>query len=439
MKEQAGPITGEVLNYQSPTDRKPIDMKEILTDPSAHFVRDASEVRILNDFFGKSVSRPNDNVHVHDQREKKLNKQFADEIDICRKKIHNERRPSTGYMEEAVCFAKDVYFEIKTARVKNKFLFVSAGSDRIKEAYDPNGKFYGVRKRALNNPEHVPGRNIVFMGVGRASNYYHWMGEQMPRLALFRKYEDLSKIDNIVVFVRHPVSFIEDSIRWLFPEFKGQVRQVNRHSATSDEAFFFVSNGLASRTKDQERKFVPQFRPSWGSVLDFLNYLDARRDGLVMPWYNAANTIVVSREKAPLRRWHDEDDFVARVAGAKKLVAEDLSLPEQISAFQHADTVVAQHGAGLANILFCRPGTRVIEITARSHARRAWDFAKLGIARGLEYHVVVIDADLDDPYVDIEEPVERIPSLYASDLRASKDAMAFLLGLATAPPAARQA
>lgn len=433
MKEQTGPIAGEVLETLPSVQRPRISLDAILRDPNAHFVRDAAEVRIVNDFMGKSIAKPNSNVHVHDLREKKINQQFAHEIDICRKKVHNERWPATGFMEEAICHTTDAYFELKTARAQGKFLFVSAGSDRIAEGYDPNRKGFEVRMDALNNPIHVPGRNIVFMGIGRASNYYHWMGEQMPRLALFRKHQDLSSIDNIVVFVRNPASFIEDSIRWLFPEFKGQVQQINKHSTFSDEAFFFVPNALASRTKHEDAKVIPNFRPSWGSVLDFSDYLNTMTDRLSMPSDLTDRMIVISRDKAPQRRWNNENDFVASVPDAKKLIAEDLSLPEQFSAFHNAEVVVAQHGAGLANILFCRPGTRVIEVTARSHARRAWDFAKLGIAMGLEYHVVVIDADMDNPYVNMEQPAERIPSLYPSDLTASAEAMAFLRELASAP------
>ena len=433
MKEQVGPITGDVLDFQPPIKHQSIRLEDILKDPCAHFVKDAPEVSILNDYADKSIPKPNDNVHIHDLREKKINTQFAHEIDILRKKVHNERWPATGFMEEAVCHTRDGYFELKTARAGEKFLFVSAGSDRIREAYDPNTRGSRIRQRALNNPVHVPGRNIVFMGIGRASNYYHWMGEQMPRLALFRKYADLSEIDNIIVFVRNPAGFIEESIRWLYPEFTGTVRQIDRHSVFSDEAFFFVPNSLANRTKHDTKKIIPNFRPSWGSVLDFLAYLDTRKERLITQPDRAASTIVISRDKAPLRRWHDENDFVASLPGARKLISEDLSLPGQFAAFHHADTVVAQHGAGLANVLFCRPGARVIEVTARSHARRAWDFAKLGIARGLEYHVVVIDADMDEPFVSIAEPAERIPSLYPSDLKASQEAIAFLHELASKP------
>ena len=39
-----------------------------------------------------------------------------------------------------------------------------------------------------------------------------------------------------------------------------------------------------------------------------------------------------------------------------------MSVAEQVELFVYADVVVAPHGAGLTNLLFCREGTRIVEI-----------------------------------------------------------------------------
>lgn len=49
-------------------------------------------------------------------------------------------------------------------------------------------------------------------------------------------------------------------------------------------------------------------------------------------------------------------------ASSLAVFLEQTSLSEQIALFSLADIVIAQHGAALANIVFCKPGTRVIEI-----------------------------------------------------------------------------
>jgi capsular polysaccharide biosynthesis protein len=63
------------------------------------------------------------------------------------------------------------------------------------------------------------------------------------------------------------------------------------------------------------------------------------------------------------------------------VILEDLTPEAQIRLFQNADTVIAPHGAGLANLLFCPPGTRVLEISPSCEFRPFfWMIAeKLGL------------------------------------------------------------
>ncbi len=42
---------------------------------------------------------------------------------------------------------------------------------------------------------------------------------------------------------------------------------------------------------------------------------------------------------------------------------ENLSITEQIDLFRHAECVIGAHGGALANLIFCAPGTKVIELT----------------------------------------------------------------------------
>jgi hypothetical protein len=42
---------------------------------------------------------------------------------------------------------------------------------------------------------------------------------------------------------------------------------------------------------------------------------------------------------------------------------EGMTPRAQMQLFQNADFIVAPHGAGLANLLFCAPGTKIIEFS----------------------------------------------------------------------------
>jgi capsular polysaccharide biosynthesis protein len=50
--------------------------------------------------------------------------------------------------------------------------------------------------------------------------------------------------------------------------------------------------------------------------------------------------------------------------GFKTIELGSLSFAEQVSLFASAKVIIGPHGAGLANLVFCRKGTTVIELFA---------------------------------------------------------------------------
>jgi hypothetical protein len=46
----------------------------------------------------------------------------------------------------------------------------------------------------------------------------------------------------------------------------------------------------------------------------------------------------------------------------KMVTLEHLTFKEQVSHFYNADIIIAAHGAGLSNMFFCRPQTKIIEV-----------------------------------------------------------------------------
>ncbi len=73
--------------------------------------------------------------------------------------------------------------------------------------------------------------------------------------------------------------------------------------------------------------------------------------------------------------------------GIAPFVATDANHAEQIARFRAAQIVIAVHGAGLTNLVFCAPGTRVIEIFPQNFVKSP--YWRLANRLGLRYRPVI--------------------------------------------------
>jgi capsular polysaccharide biosynthesis protein len=92
---------------------------------------------------------------------------------------------------------------------------------------------------------------------------------------------------------------------------------------------------------------------------------------IVDPQVPRYERIYISRSKAHHRRLLNES-AVLDCLKAHNFVCielESLTLVEQVALFAHAKIIVAPHGGGLTNLLFCSPGTTVIEFFAPNYIR----------------------------------------------------------------------
>jgi capsular polysaccharide biosynthesis protein len=82
--------------------------------------------------------------------------------------------------------------------------------------------------------------------------------------------------------------------------------------------------------------------------------------------------------------------------GFKKILLEKLSLAERIRIFSSAEAVISPHGAGLANLVFCKPGTKVIEVFNPSYAFPCyWNISK---NCGLDYYYLLGERRMRSPH-----------------------------------------
>lgn len=110
-----------------------------------------------------------------------------------------------------------------------------------------------------------------------------------------------------------------------------------------------------------------------------------------LPAESRTRRLYISRARARFRRLLNEEAIwpMLEARGFERIFMEDLGFAEQVELMRRAETVVAPHGAGLTNMMFCAPGTRVVEIASPGFPNP--NFYALAAAMGHVYCLVAAD------------------------------------------------
>jgi capsular polysaccharide biosynthesis protein len=186
----------------------------------------------------------------------------------------------------------------------------------------------------------IPGR-VALVTVFRSDIYYHWIFDTLPRLHLIEKLG----LEYDLLAIPHKTRFQRESLDLL---------------GISRDKLLNVSGYVEAETLIVPTQTgVVGNPPPW--VCHYLrdNFLprDAGTSGERL-------RIFISRERAKTRVFLNEPELFDMLAsyGFRKISAEDLSFVEQVELFTRAEIVVTPHGSGETNLVFCAPGTQVIEI-----------------------------------------------------------------------------
>jgi len=106
--------------------------------------------------------------------------------------------------------------------------------------------------------------------------------------------------------------------------------------------------------------------------------------------------LYISRRDAGARPLANVDEVESLVAshGYEVMQMTGKSIKEQIQIFSSLTHLIAPHGAGLANILFCQPYTRMLELHYDQNVN--WSLRRLASVLPMTYGVVVGTSEKDD-------------------------------------------
>ncbi|MHA1558273.1 MAG: glycosyltransferase family 61 protein [Alphaproteobacteria bacterium] len=294
--------------------------------------------------------------------------------------------------ETFIIFAKNGYVYSKDG------IFVIEGR-LIKELIWPWSKLNKkpIVLKTIPKPNKLNGKIAVIAQEGHV-NYYHWVTEIIPKILLFEK-NDIHYDLLYVPELQKP--FMEETFRLLGIDTKKIIQAKQDTCIEADELILpsFVSRSC--------------YTPKWVA--------DSIRGKLIPAAYKSAENskilyskkIFISRRKAAYRNVLNEDDVFEKLKGfgVVRYDLENLSMAEQIVLFNKADVIIAPHGAGLTNILFCKPDTVIIELFQEHEDDTYWYLSQiLGLKH---YYIKTTSFEKDGGYQGTSIPMYYVEKVIA--------------------------
>jgi glycosyltransferase involved in cell wall biosynthesis len=187
-----------------------------------------------------------------------------------------------------------------------------------------------------------------FSPLGTFSNsYYHWMHDVLMQFHHVLEY--LPK-ETLIVVPSKLSAFQKDSLIALGID-ESRFSYINPNDELIVDQLYFVPPPTIMRFDDPE-------------PMQWLRGKLHKGFGINKNRHKPFRRILVSRSRALCRRIINEKDVMNILSqyGFEIVHCEDLTLKEQGQLFSAVDVVISPHGAGLTNLLFSMPGTKVLEI-----------------------------------------------------------------------------
>jgi tetratricopeptide (TPR) repeat protein len=200
----------------------------------------------------------------------------------------------------------------------------------------------------------IKGRVAVLSGLS-GNVYFHWMVDILPRIKILEDNNiDFNTIDG----------FLINSTKQRFQRETLEKMGIPRDKIIeSDQVSYLQASSL----------IVPSYPASVGwvvpSTIKFLRNLFLTDISPEIKSY--PKRIYISRNQARYRRLLNEPEILEYLnqLGFVSIELETLTVQEQADLFSQAEVIIAPHGAGLTNLVFCQRNTVVVELVSPHYIR----------------------------------------------------------------------
>jgi len=250
-------------------------------------------------------------------------------------------------------FSYSVLNNITVEVNKNEIIIYSDDINLVK--LYPYIKF--KRKHNNNSKEQINIKEAFLIHASYKEVYYHWIYDILPQLKTIE-----SNSNSKIIMSPFTYNFQRDSLQ-LFCNIKNVYA----------ENYTYNINKLCIPFQTTRLLMPKNF------VFDFLT------QKMKFTHSVAKNKIYITRDRKFKRSILNERDLIQILQSRGYLIysLEDISFSNQVDIFKNASVIISAHGSGLTNIVFCDPGTSILEIYGPGCGERC--FARISNHAMLKY------------------------------------------------------
>jgi hypothetical protein len=258
----------------------------------------------------------------------------------------NQQQPP-AFAETTLNFPETFLLTLPTANLVGDGLIITSDHKILSDFYNEMGSEL-IHHQIFTHWSWSPAQTLNGTGtalIDKQNNcYFHWIFDVLPRLFMLENYPG-------------PLDY------YLFYELKQnfQLEALQALGLTTDKIIQVNKSSYYQATN----LLIPSLPGITGQVpAESCRLLRNKLLDTSEPRQTKYQKIYISRNRAKARRIDNETDLMVKLSnlGFTCLNLEDYTFTEQIAIAHSADIIISPHGSGLTNIVFCQPGTTVIEI-----------------------------------------------------------------------------
>jgi len=262
------------------------------------------------------------------------------------------------------------YFPISSTYETFYFLFKRQDDNSINNFYSKD--FYNNFMDKKNDFKLL--ENCFILGSSPSDNYFTNLIHFFPRIFFIN-----DKKINLLIHRNLSNKFRK------FIKSICEMREIEVNFSFVDDEFYNFKNSQ-----------IPQFFSIEKSIKVLRFFIDKLLPSIKTP--NFSDKIYIRREDASYRKVLNEADLIyeLRKKGFDVINPHHFEILEQMKIFSNAKLIISPHGSNLTNIIFCKKGTKVVEISPNFNESFETNIANrykiLSHITGLKFSKVFVDS-----------------------------------------------